>query len=187
MTGGVTTWTTAGRPGHLGSRRAEVVRRWDRRYGPDGWRLRWRVGDVLHPQEAALSLYEDAYYHLLAADGAVLARRVARTARDVYDHAEDDVVSGLDYAVQRAVSAHLQDIAVRRVLVRLGLWFRGERLLRLRKADGADDSLGALLDSGRVPFHRPDLVARPLLQGWWNPLSVECFYQSNKVLQHRKR
>jgi hypothetical protein len=165
------------------------VKRWNRRYNRDGWRLRWRVGDVLYSQAAVSSLYEDAYYHLLAADGGSLAQQVVQTARDVYDHAEDDVVSDLDYGIQQAVSTHLQDIAVRRVLVRLGLWFRGKHLLRLRKPDDdpTGDSLGALLDSGRVPFHCPDLVTRPLLEGWWNPLSVECCYQFNKILQHRER
>ena len=36
---------------------------------------------------------------------------------------------------------------------------------------------------GRVPFHMPGVLLDPELEGWWQPGSVESFYQSNKVLQ----
>jgi hypothetical protein len=43
-----------------------------------------------------------------------------------------------------------------------------------------------ILSPGRVPFHRPDLIEKPELNGWWEKSSVESFYQSNRLLQKRK-
>ncbi|GAB3964793.1 hypothetical protein GCM10029978_026080 [Actinoallomurus acanthiterrae] len=182
------TWVTAGRPGHLGSRRAARYAEWDARYGSGNWRLRWRVGPMLHERAAAVALYEDAYVARLTGDPELLKTLVS-TARDVWDHEPADTASGLDYTIQRGNSTHLQDIAVRRALVRLGSWFAGSELIRLRRPSDASNGvaarLGSQLDSGLVPFHRPDLIAQDELPGWWQPGSVESFYQSNRVLQHR--
>ncbi|WP_433385057.1 hypothetical protein [Micromonospora sp. KLBMP9576] len=156
--------------------------RWDERFGPGRWRLAWRVGPAAHPWPAALALYEDAYHRRLADDPALLGNLLA-TARDVYDVSVADVQSGLDYTHQRSTAHHLQDVAVRRVLVRLGVWFAGAQLVRLRGSSLDAPSPGACRDSGTVRFHRPDLVVRPVLTGWWDADSVEEFYQSNKYLQ----
>ncbi|WFE65532.1 hypothetical protein [Micromonospora sp. WMMD714] len=179
-------WVEVGRPGHLGSRRRDRTAAWEAEFGPGRWRLVWRVGAVVHPWEAALCLYEDAYHRRLS-DDPDLRHRLIRTARDVYDRDPSDVVSRLDYARQRGSGHHLQDVAVRRTLVRLGRWFAGDRLVRLRRGgDGAAGELGDRLDSSVVPFHRPDLIVRPELDGWWERGSVESFYQSNRVLQRQE-
>lgn len=182
------TWVTVGPPGHLGSRRAARHADWDARFGSGNWRLRWQVGPALHDQTAAVALYEDAYVtHLTGHPG--LVETLVSTARDVWDHEPADTASGLDYTVQHGRSTHLQDIAVRRALVRLGTWFAGAELIRLRRpsdaAHGVAAELGTQLDSGLVPFHRPDLIAGDEVSGWWQPGSVESFYQSNRLLQHR--
>ncbi|MFH8797256.1 hypothetical protein [Streptomyces sp. NPDC017941] len=178
-----------GRPGRLGRRRDELVGRWTQEYGPGNWRLAWQAGPVCHGLDGALALYEDAYFAALSQDQKLLDTLVG-CARDVYDEEERDTASGLDYAVQASPATHLQDISVRRVLVRLGRWFEGDALLRVRapgqgEEDAPHERTRAALDSGRLPFHRPDLIVRPLLTGWWQPFSVECFYQSNKLLQKR--
>lgn len=182
-------WVTVGRPGRLGRRRDEMSARWTREYGPGNWRMSWQVGPVCHGLDGALALYEDAYFAVLSRDHLLLDALV-RYARDVYDETEQDVASGLDYAVQASSATHLQDIAVRRVLVRLGRWFEGDMLLRVRAPGEGEEGVPhertrTALDSGRLPFHRPDLIVRPALSGWWQPDSVECFYQSNKLLQTR--
>ncbi|MFF0314267.1 hypothetical protein ACFYPH_06405 [Micromonospora sp. NPDC005252] len=155
---------------------------WDEQFGPGRWRLAWRIGPVSHPWPGALALYEDAYFRRLVADPE-LRRTLLTGARNVYDVSVDDVESGLDYTCQRPGAQHLQDIAVRRVLVRLGIWFEGVDLVRLRRRDTNDLSPGACLDSGAVRFHRPDLIVQPVLTGWWDTDSIEAFYQSNKYLQ----
>lgn len=176
------TWVDVERPGRLGSRRREAVAQWDDRYGPGRWRLVWRIGPTAHLWPDALALYEDAYYRLLADDTTLLTDLLAM-ARDVYDVGANDVEAGLDYDSQRSGSHHIQDIAVRRVLVRLGVRFAGTQLVRLRRSSSTDSSPGSMLDSGSVRFHRPELVVRPVLTGWWDANSVEEFYQSNKYLQ----
>ncbi|WP_405096096.1 hypothetical protein [Micromonospora sp. NBC_01412] len=176
-------WLDVGRPGHLGSRRRERVAEWDATYGPGRWRLVWRIGSAVHPWHSALARYEDAYHRRLSEDESLL-RQLVTTARDVYDISPEDVAAGLDYSRQRPGPQHLQDIAVRRVLGRLGVGFAGADLVRLRREGAAHPSLpGARLDSGAVAFHRPDLIMRPELTGWWDAGSVEAFYQSNRYLQ----
>lgn len=178
-------WVDVERPGHLGTQRRDRMSAWEAEFGPGRWRLVWRIDAVFHPWEAALCLYEDAYHRRLS-DDADLRHRLIRTARDVYDRDPSDVVSRLDYASQRGTGHHLQDVAVRRTLVRLGGWFAGDRLVCLRRGGGAADELGGWLDSSVVPFHRPDLIVRPELDGWWERGSVEAFYQSNRILQRRE-
>jgi hypothetical protein len=129
-------------------------------------------------------LYEDAYLaHLQANQDQLLI--LVNGACDVYDDAPSNVTSGLDYQAQETSRTHLQDIAIRRCLVRLGHWFQGSELIRIRDDQG-DHPLSLKLSPGRVLFHRPDLIILPELIGWWESGSVESFYQSNKQLQVRQ-
>ncbi|MFQ6010159.1 MAG: hypothetical protein ACE5J7_03520, partial [Candidatus Aenigmatarchaeota archaeon] len=61
--------------------------------------------------------------------------------------------------------------------------FQGKKLVQIRSHKSY---WGKNLSPGRVPFHRPELIVEPHLEGWWDDNSVECFYQSNKILQIRK-
>jgi hypothetical protein len=90
----------------------------------------------------------------------------------------------LDYTVQETGRTHVQDIAIRRVVARLGRQFEGDQLIQIRDALG-DHPLSMALSPGQVPFHRPDVILLPEIEGWWLPGSVESFYQSNKLLQRR--
>ena len=179
-------WQIIGRPGRLGSRRRQRIGEWDHAFGVRGWRLTWLIRDRYHDENASLSLYEDAYFHELRKDDQLLESLVL-TALDVYKNDLSDVDSGLDYRIQNAPAHHLEDIAVRRCLVRMGMWFTGEQLLRLGGADKdpAPGRLRLALSPHRLPFHRQDLIVRPELDGWWLPGSVESFYQSNKYLLAR--
>jgi nicotinate-nucleotide adenylyltransferase len=73
----------------------------------------------------------------------------------------------------------LQDIAVRIALKSLKRKFEGDRLIQIR----GNRSEGSFLSPGVVPFHKPEAIEQPELQGWWGPGTVESFWQSNKVLQ----
>lgn len=177
-------WETVGRPGYLGSRRDTVHAEWDARFGGGNWRLAWDVAGHPFTRVQMTMLYEDAYLAHLAAHPALLDRLCAE-ARDVFDDAPSNVASGFDYSRQETAQTHVQDIAIRRVVSRLGRVFTGPDLIQIRDADG-DHPLSVALSPGRVPFHRPDLLLRPELTGWWSPGSVESFYQSNKLLQVRR-
>lgn len=131
-------------------------------------------------------LYEDAYYFYLA-DHAEMLDQLARDARDVYDDDPRDVDSGLDYEVQTTTRNHYQDIAIRRVMARHGRRFEGAHLVQIRHTEGTHP-LSIPLSPGAVPFHQPTWIVQPALERWWwEPYSVECFYQSNKVLQVQLR
>jgi nicotinate-nucleotide adenylyltransferase len=105
------------------------------------------------------------------------------TASDVYDIQPSNVESGLDYHKQECTATHLQDIAVRRVLVRLGRSFKGDHLVQIR----GHESEGYRLNPGKVPFHEPESIIEPTFAPgrWWDAHSVEDFWQSNKVLEVR--
>ena len=179
------TWVTVGRPGYFGSRRDVKHAEFDREYGAGGWRLAWKVDDAAFNRQQMTMLYEDAYYEVMSAQPDIVDQLVAE-ASDVYDDASTNILSGLDYHRQETARTHVQDIAIRRVVARLGRAFAGDRLIQIRDELG-DHPLSMTLSPGRVPFHRPDLLMQPELEGWWKPGSVESFYQSNKILQRRGR
>jgi hypothetical protein len=177
-------WQTVGRPGHSGKERDERQRGYDVRHGTGRWRIAWQLGERIGELVEAVMLYEDAYLAYLTRRADLLEPLLA-TAADVYDDAESNVDSGLDYTRQETDQTHLQDVAIRRCVVRLGRVFRGAALLQVRTT--AEHPLGAALSPTMVPFHRPELIVQPYLEGWWTqkggPASVESFYQSNKLLQ----
>ena len=177
-------WTTIGCPGYLGKHRDEKFAEWDTTYGAEKWRLVWVIGadELVGGKTIAYALYEDAYFQFLSTNQDVLDELISEAA-NVYDDQPSNILSGFDYFVQETDRTHLQDIAIRRSLVRMWLWFHGNRLIRIRQEKG-DHRLSLILSPGRVPFHRPELIVQPEIDGkWWNLGSVEAFYQSNRVLQ----
>lgn len=175
-------WKTLDRPGFFGRKRDEVVRGYNECFGEGNWRIMWTWNDELIPKDLAYHLYEDGYY----ADSfrrEDLWRELIATASEVYDHQPSDVQSGLDYLVQNSHSTHLQDISIRRVVVRRGWRFQGDKLVQVRKHK---EYWGDKLSPGKVSFHLPELIVVPHLESWWDKNSIEDFYQSNKVLQVRE-
>ncbi len=178
-----TQWVTIERPGYFGARRDAVHADLDARHGPENWRLAWIVDGEPFSREQMTMLYEDSYFAFLSRETDIL-EQLLREACDVYDDQPSNVHSGLDYAIQETDRTHVQDIAIRRVVARLGRVFSGDQLIRIRDKDG-NHPLSMTLSPGHVPFHRRDLLMTPEITGWWQPQSVESFYQSNKVLQIR--
>ncbi|MBY0372716.1 MAG: hypothetical protein K2Q23_01900, partial [Bryobacteraceae bacterium] len=151
-------------------------------FGPENWRLVWKVGEAVTDFVGVCALYEDAYFNFMRTHPSIVERLI-HEACDVYDDDESNVDSQFDYSKQETERTHIQDIAVRRCLLRMGRWFKGERLVQIRGSQG-NSLLSELLSPGRVPFHRKDLICTPEKKGfWWKPGSVESFYQSNRVLQ----
>lgn len=174
-------WETVERPGYFGSKREAKHAEYDQRFGVGNWRLAWDVNGQPFTREQMNMLYEDSYFEFLLAHPEVLDELVS-VACDVYDDAPTNVESGLDYTCQETERTHVQDIAIRRAVSRLGRVFEGSELLQIRDNLGTHP-LSMTLSPGRIPFHRKDLLLQPELEGWWEPGSVESFYQSNKVLQ----
>lgn len=177
-------WHVVERTGYVGKRRAELQTKFDTEYGTDNWQYAWVWGTQLLPLMPALQLYEDAYYNFFSANNSILSQLVT-SARDIYDDAPSNVDSSFDYLHQETNVNHWHDIAIRRSVMRNGVWFSGTELVHIRH-NLSDHPLSMVLSPGQVPFHRPDMIVRPQLERWWwEPGSVESFYQSNKVLVAR--
>ncbi len=178
-------WLKLQRPGYFGRRRDQKIAEYNARYGDGNWRLVWLVGEdwVCDFAEACKVHYEESYYRHLRDATAQLD--FICSFGECIDNAPTNVESGLDYTKQESFSTHIQDIAVRNVLAKLGRKFEGpkDKILVIRSAD----SDGYRFGPGNVPFFNPNFITRPsLAPKWANPWSVEDFWQSNKWLQVKK-
>ena len=176
-------WQTVERPGPFGAMRDQRYAEYDIRFGSHNWRIAWQSGAETLEWDQMARLYEDAYFAFLGGRPE-LVDRLAQFA-NVYEDAESNIDSGTEYNRQESSRNHITDIVVRRCLTRLGRRFEGTRLLQL--ATSSRDPLASELSPGRIPFHRAELITGPELTGWWKTGSVESFYQSNKVLQIKRR
>ena len=177
-------WVNVCNPGYFGAGRDKKYREYDVIYGEGNWRIAWRAGSSTVDFLGACALYEEAYVCFFQKNPAVLYHLIY-FARDVYDDAETNVLSGMDYTIQETSRTHIQDIAIRRAVAVLGKKFQGLMLIQIRDHEGKHQ-LSKTLSPGRVPFHKPQLIlpAPPeRRKPWWQPGSVEDFYQNNKVLQ----
>jgi len=168
--------------GYLGSKRNETFQKFDIEYGAGAWRLAWIYGRHTLDFVQACRVYENAYFHYLRTRADLLECLVVTTS-NVYDDDESNIMSGLDYTIQETKHTHIQDIAIRRCLVRLGSSFAGSELLQIRDRIGSHP-LSLALSPGQVPFPRPKLIKVPnLAPAWALSESVEAFYQSNRIIQ----
>lgn len=183
------TWETIERPGYSGARRDARLKAWDETYGKGNWRIVWKIGDQFVDYLGACALYEDAYFAFMTGTHPEVTSKLVAAASNIYDDAPSNVDSGFDYTKQETNRTHIQDIAIRRVLLRAGLWFRGPELIQIRHSVGKHP-LSMTLSPGKIPFHRPDLLEpaydRPNHERWYDDSSVEDFYQRNKYLQVRR-
>ncbi len=174
-------WETIRRPGYFGKRRIVFKEEWDALYGINGWRVAYSWCDTVISRDFAIILYEDAYYEFFKSNIGLL-NWLLMNASDVYDTNVSNVNSKIDYNIQETDNAHIHDIAIRRVVLRLGKTFKGDHLVHIR----GENSEGYELNPGKIPFHLQDFIYKPRLKGWWNVNSIEDFFQSNKLLQLKK-
>ena len=170
-------WAILGRPGYAGKkkqlRRIEI----QEKFGEGNWQIAHLVNGELLTREKALELFEESYYYFFKKNPKILEWLVL-TAEDIYDTSPTNIESGLDYSIQETSAVHLHDIAIRRVIKKLGRAFEGKKLLEIH----GEDSEGFILTTGEVPFFNPKIIHKPQIKGWWKKDSIEAFWQSNKVL-----
>jgi hypothetical protein len=176
-------WVDIGRLGYLGKHRDEMCARWDSKYGKGNWRLAWKVGMEYVDFLQMCKYYEESYYRFLKGHEEILGELV-HAASDVYDDAVSNLHSGFEYNTQETNRTHVQDIAIRNAVRRLGSKFKGDELLQIRDREGSH-ALSMELSPGRVPFYDKSIIVQPELGGWWKPGTVESFYQSNRMLQKK--
>ena len=169
------------RPGFFGRRKDEKIAELNARHGAGNWELFWIVPEDVDRKpytfkEACRFLYEESYYWWLH-DHPEAVEHITSFG-ECYDNEVNNIESGLDYTIQKSYSTHIQDIAVRNCLRRLGVWFKGpaDKLLQIR---GTGE--GEQYNPGHIPFHSPQWITQPSLRPKWAAEgSVEDFWQSNK-------
>jgi len=177
-------WITIERPGYFGKKRDELISGWNQKFGEGNWRLAYQWGELVLPRKMGIQIYEDGYYEFLKNNPKTLEWLIS-TASDVYDTAPTNVLAGFDYEHQETPNSHVHDVSIRRAVARLGKWFHGDHLVWVRMKD----SEGYVLSPGIVPFHLPEMIVQGEIKDyggkgiWWNPGTIEDFYQRNKVLQ----
>lgn len=177
------TWMSIGRPNYFGRRRDEKVAKLNKNYGEGNWRLVWECGTEEPKEflEACKAYYEESYFTWLSPQPDLVDWIC--TFRECIDNSMSNIDSGLDYSIQEETATHIQDIAVRNVLVRLGRDFSEHPNARILEIRGAMSN-GNVLGPGNVPFLAQPLIITPYLTPTWaKDGSVECFWQSNKILQ----
>ena len=178
-------WKVVERPGWFGEARDGIIAGYNQKYGEGNWRLRHVLGMVYLDVPQSMLLYEHCYEaHFLNPDNRYLWNRMIKTAKDVWMELESDVESGMDYSIQKAPANHYEDVAIRIILKKYGLSFKGDKLMRIR-AD-SDDTIGIALSSIHVPFVHPQYIEPDFPEiYWWNRHkgSLEHFWHNNKVLQ----
>lgn len=194
-------WRCVERPGYFGRRRDTKIAGFDEVYGKGGWRLVWiatrptdlppdlfkeskvpLTGGVFDFESACKIFYEESYFRWLQRHPAEV--EFACSFGECIDNAPTNVNSGFDYTIQESYSTHIQDIAMRNALRRLGRQFEGppDKILVIR----SKDSEGYRFGPGNIPLFDPSLITQPSkCPDWSNKGTVEDFWQSNKWLQAR--
>lgn len=185
--------TQVERPGYFGRRRDERICELNQRFGAGSWMLMWEAGGSLFDFfNACRYLYEESYFQYFKDRPAEID--FVCSFHECYDNALTNVASGLDYMKQEAYSTHIQDIALRNVLRRLGRWFTLNKTSELSAflpgvlpgtashlQIRSKDSAGYRFGPGNIPFAWPQIITQPsLAPSWAKQKSVEDFWQSNK-------
>lgn len=177
------------RPGYFGKKRKEIENQLNIQY--PNWKECWQIGDLVFGFDEAVTLYDDAYYKHIEKSHELIKWIVS--FGECYDSDRSNIACGINHDLINS-PRHIQDVSVRRALIRLGTYFdkyKGpfqslydeNELLHIR----SEDSNGFVLMPGNVPFHMPDvIVENNNVKSWCKPDSVEYFWQANKIIVMEK-
>jgi hypothetical protein len=175
------------RPGYFGRRRTQIASQLDRDY--PGWQECWQIGELILNFSEAVLLYDDAYFEHLTLNPHLV--EWVTSFGECYDSERDNIATGTTHD-PKASPRHIQDVSVRRALVRMGTYFKHycgtdhtlydeAQLLHIR----GEDTNGFALMPGNINFHKPRLILEESIgnmPGWIKPGTVESFWQANKVI-----
>lgn len=133
---------------HLGKKRDKFTVFLNNKVGRGNWFWGFQLRSGLYSWSYGLQIYEDAYWCFLK-NNLTLLKELVKNYGDVYVIDKSDLSSGLDYKKQLQSEDHYADIAIRRSLRRLGLWFQGEDLLKIPASEFSESS---------IPFHLKYLI-----------------------------
>lgn len=137
-------------PVNLRLDRSKFIEGLNSKIGVGDWFWGFRVGKRLYSWNWGMQLYEDAYLEFIKHHVTLLNELVNYSNVFVLDR--HDLNAGLDFQKQNQTKEHFSDIALRRCLVRLGVWFKGIELLKIP---------GSQFDEEKIPFHLPHLIFKP--------------------------
>lgn len=178
-------WKPILRPGYFGRQRDKKVAEYNAKYGDGNWKLSWIVVDEFGTstsydfEEACKTWYEASYIDWFCRNPKELD--FVCSYGECIDNDLSNISSGLDYSKQESWATHIQDIAVRNTLAKMGRKFEGpkDKILVIRSADTEGYKYGP----GNIPFIKPGLICQPsLCPKWAQHGSTEEFWQSNKHL-----
>jgi hypothetical protein len=135
--------------GDFGRDRDRTIRLYNKKVGEGNWFWGFRAKRNLYSWDLGMQFYEDAYWNLFRTNVKLL--KEVLQYQEVFILSPKDIESGLDYRCQKDMENHYCDIAIRRSLRRLGVWFKGtdERSLNLA---------GSRLNPQIVKFHLKHLL-----------------------------
>jgi len=133
--------------GDLGQDRDKFIWKHNKKVGEGNWFWGFKAGKRLYSFDLGMQLYEDAYWTYFKNNMPLLKKVISHS--EVFVLKSRDIESGLDYRQQQERESHYEDIAVRRCLRRFGVWFKGDKLLKIGSSK---------LNSQIVKFHLPHLM-----------------------------
>lgn len=175
------TWKTIGRPGQSGFKKKELTDKLNAKFGKGNWRKVHIVGGMIVLKPQIFRICEGSYVRH-ALENIEAWRKLAKDAKDVYDHDKRELASGLDYTIQLEYT-RFHDICIRNVMKKCGFEFQGDKIIQIRWSEENSNWYSKNFDPFKVKFHAPKLIEQPLIEGPWDDYSVESMYQSNKFLQ----
>lgn len=118
----------------------------NKKAGPGNW---WWIfkSKYLYSFNWGMNHYEDAYYSFLKKRPDLLSP-IIESKEIIFDH-EKDLISETNYSIQKSYKEHYADIALRRIMIRLGVQLPGKGYYSIKNEE---------LDPSNVPFHLPHLV-----------------------------
>jgi hypothetical protein len=134
--------------GDLGKNRYKFLKLLNTKVGKGNWWWGFRTDKNLYSWQLGMQFYEDAYWSFFRKNISALKETVSYD--NVFVLTGNDIEAGLDYNKQVDRTEHLEDIAVRRSLRRLGVWFKGENLYKIER--------NSFLCSKNIDFHLPHLL-----------------------------
>lgn len=174
-------WKTLIPVGHLGVSRNEFCNRMDSTFGIDMWRLAHYFKGYFIDYIEVCKLYQKSYAAYLQ-KRMDLVEKLVMIAGQICAEDASDLVSGLDYFEQNGERTQILAIALRNVLVDMGLELRGREIVYLRGPKTAH-SFCEELQPETVPFIYPEEIVKPWHEENKEVFSVEHFYIHNRYLQ----
>lgn len=131
--------------GELYDKRDSFLYKVDKKVGKQNWSWAFKYNDKFYSYQLGMQMYEDAFWVYLLKNKNLL-KELVTNYKEVYRNNYQDLESGLNYNKQLNKLDHYDDIALRRVIVRFGLSFKGDKMLDIKNSEYSEL---------KVPFHLP--------------------------------